>query len=97
MKTKTKKQRKQAVETIHTWTCVSCQDKPTMPHAEMIQHLLEKHGLQKPLQGTKQMLMHLDGTDWYSSTYSWKIGEVELQEFWQCPRRKDDMMRWESD
>lgn len=60
-----------------------------------IEHMKTVHGLEKEkLQGQKQMVMHLDGKDWYASTYQWTFGDVSVIENSRYERDEESRMYW---
>jgi hypothetical protein len=64
-------------KTQNSWWCDTCSDSQKMTHSEMLEHLKNAHGLEtKGLKCKKSMLMHLDGSDFYSST--WQVTIVPL-------------------
>lgn len=87
------------VKPVNAWWCETCQSQQ-MTHAEMIEHLKSKHGLETGgLKCQKRMLMHLDGDTWFSSKYEVKIvadrGQIiKLTNEVVAPRAADDMMRY---
>ena len=63
--------------------------------ADLTKHLAEAHNIDTKTQKfNRQMLMHLDGRDWFSSTYSWSCEAVTFQEYTKLKRGKNDMMRY---
>ncbi len=67
-----KKERKFGV----SWTCPQCEGNPEFDHPQMMKHLAEVHQIDpKTTKGTKRMMMHVDGSDFYASQYEWTIGE----------------------
>lgn len=82
---------------IHLFRCGECKEANEMEFKEFKEHLLSVHTLKADqLKGKKQMVLHMDGAQWYSSTYEWTL-EVGLKftEFFQKARAKDDPMRHE--
>ena len=56
------------------WVCPNCPGNPEFEHQAMMVHLKETHGIDvKTTKGTRRMLMHVDGSDFYSSAYEWEI------------------------
>lgn len=60
---------------IVSWTCC---DGEVFDQAEVIEHLVSTHGIQKPLRSQRKPVMHLDGPGWSLNTYEHKIGELVL-------------------
>ncbi len=79
------------------YRCESCESMEyDMTFDEFKKHIEEVHKLEfKGLKGTKQMLMHMDGDYWFSSTYQWTL-EVGLKfkQFVRMARQKHDPMRF---
>jgi hypothetical protein len=74
-----------------------CQKLDSMNFAAFKNHCAEVHNLSADqLKGKKQMMMHMDGTQWYSSTYEWTLeGGLKFHQFCKNARAKDDPMRCE--
>lgn len=63
---------KEPIKPSSVWTCVTCDDKKDMTHAEMVTHLQTVHKLEtKGLKINRSLTMHLDAADSYHST--WEI------------------------
>ena len=81
---------------VNVFTCLTCKENPTFSHKDFILHVEKQHGF-KPKQGKRLMSMHMDGSDWFSSDYSWEfIHEgviVKANQFVRCSREMDDPMR----
>lgn len=76
------------------WIC--CNKEFT--HDEFKSHLLDDHkvDVNEKTQGTKKMLMHLDGSDYFSSQYEWEIAGVKGIIQNTCSKRsKSSRMYWE--
>lgn len=70
-----------------------------MTHAQAMEHLRDKHGLEtNGLKCRKQMVMHMDGDTWFSWVYDVFIGEgeseIKMTNKTITPRAKDGMMRY---
>lgn len=75
--------------------CVTCQI-GFDSKAEMIKHVVNAHGIDvKKQQFTKSMVRHVDGRDWYSTTYRWTCDKVTFIETATSSREKNDPMRGE--
>jgi len=74
-----------------------CKDKDAMVFEEFKHHLFTQHSLKADqLKGKKQMVMHMDGTQWHSSTYDWTLDSgLKFTQFVKMARAKDDPMRYE--
>jgi hypothetical protein len=44
--------------------------------------------------GSRLMVLHLDGTDFFESTYEWTFGKVSFTEHTRDSRTKEDAMLW---
>lgn len=76
------------------WSCETCGEKqPSMEQAEFIKHLEEVHHI-KETKGTRSLMMHLDGADWYSYAWSWEIGGLKFVQTTNSKRSKQDAMYW---
>lgn len=84
---KTKPKKKQQ-EFGDWWTCQACAESLSMSQPEMMAHLRDVHGIQtEGLKANRSMMMHVDGDDWFSSTYEWTIGELKVSQY-TCKERK---------
>ena len=74
-----------------------CKGKDAVNFEEFKHHLFSAHGLKSDqLKGKKQMVMHLDGAQWYSYQWSWVLDiGLKFDQFTKNTRRKDDPMRYE--
>lgn len=83
---------------IHVFTCghSDCKKLDSMVFQEFKHHLFEVHNLKSDqLKGKKQMMMHMDGQQWFSSQYEWALETgLKFYEFTKMARAKDDMMRF---
>lgn len=77
--------------------CDECKDKDAVGFEEFKHHLFQSHKLKHDqLKGKKQMMMHMDGTQWHSSTYKWTLETgLEFTQFTKHARSLDDPMRFE--
>lgn len=64
----------QEIEQYNYFTCPECdKDEVTrLTAAEFQKHLVENHNI-KSTSGTRSMMMHVDGSKWYSHLYEWAI------------------------
>ena len=74
--------------------CLTCPDQPVFDWPEMVKHVHEVHQIPKGSKGTRRMGMHLDGTDWFESHFTWTIGDIRVAQCIRLKRAKDDMMRY---
>jgi hypothetical protein len=57
-------------------------------------HLEQVHGVDvETQQFTKSMVRHVDGRDWYSTTYRWTCDKVTFIQTVASGREKNDPMR----
>lgn len=81
--------KKNKVEREENWHCETCgcskEGKP-MQRSEVISHLENTHGIKPPFQGRREMMMHMDAADSYSSVYNWIIAGVKLTQALIEPR-----------
>jgi hypothetical protein len=47
--------------------------------AAISEHLTDAHGLTTPLQGSRHLILHIDGEDYYASRYKWLLNENDPQ------------------
>lgn len=80
---------KEAVKNSVSWHCIEC-DKD-FEHKEFIAHIKGFHEI-SDTSGTRQMLSHMDGAKWFSSTYEFTIGGKKFIQSVVCLRQKDDFM-----
>ena len=77
--------------------CCTCNNMQLGGGTETKVHLETVHGITQ-FQGMKEMIMHMDGRDWYESQYHWKIPKgdetVELIQSVRTQRSKRDKMLW---
>lgn len=64
-------------KTTISWTC--CGD-GVFDQKEVVEHLINVHGLQKPIHSIKVMVMALDGPGWSLNTYEHTIGDLVLHQ-----------------
>lgn len=77
------------------FTCTTCADSKMVPFDEFKAHLMEVHHCSADIKGNREMILHMDGADWFASTYKWALENgVTFTEFQQSPRRKNDPMRF---
>ena len=75
------------------FTCQTC-NSDAMSFEEIRKHLAEVH--QSDGKGTKQMISHIDGRDFYSTAYQWTFpDDVIVIESITKKREKDDPMRYQ--
>lgn len=74
-----------------------CKDKDAVVLEEFKHHAFSVHGLKSDqFKGRKQMVMHLDGAQYFQSTYKWTLDSgLEFHQLVKCARAKDDPMRYE--
>ncbi len=82
---------------INEFTC-SCKDAKPMKHKDFMDHLKETHKIdtsdKSQLAGNRKMLMHMDGKEWYSSSYQWTLETgLKFTQYCENIRAPDDIMR----
>ncbi len=84
---------------INIFQCghADCRKLDAMVFEEFKHHAFAVHGLKSDqFKGKKQMMMHMDGAQWYSSTYEWTLDSgLKFHQFCKMARAKDDPMRFE--
>ncbi len=74
---------------FNRWKCLECEDQPEFEHADMMKHLQEVHQIDlKTAKGTRQMVMHLDGSNWYQSDYKIEIDGKKFMNYVRNKRNK---------
>lgn len=82
-------------KSFDVWKCMSCEGEPEFSRGEVAKHALEVHGVDiKTVKFQREMLMHLDGREWFQSNYEWKVDSMTLVNYSRSPRAKNDMMRF---
>jgi uncharacterized protein YlaI len=81
---------------INDFCCSVCKDAKPMVFEEFKHHLFDVHKIKADqLKGKKQMVMHMDGAQWFSSSYQWELETgLKFTQFTKMARAKDDMMRF---
>jgi hypothetical protein len=83
---------KEEPKNSETWVC--CKEGFERP--EMMKHLQETHGIDpKNAKAKRQMTLHLDCADTFTSSYEWTVEDPPLtfQQTVTCVRRKGDYWR----
>lgn len=75
--------------------CKDCKQLDAMVFEEFKHHLFAVHNLKSDqLKGKKQMTLHMDGEQWFSSTYQWTLETgLEFTQSITMARERGDMMR----
>lgn len=81
-----RKSPKPPVEPSEEWWCASCAEQEPRAVASLLEHLSGAHGIAPPIKGNKQLMLHLDEADRYTSSYEWTIGDVKVQQTIVGPR-----------
>lgn len=77
------------------WQCPNCEGNPEFEHAAMMKHIQKVHGIDpKHVTGKRNMLMHLDGADYYSSQYEWEINGLKFYQSTCNKRTGEDAAYW---
>jgi len=72
---------------ILTYVCKSCPNDPQFKDKfAWLNHMAEVHKLKEPIKYSRQMVMHIDGRDFFISVYECKAGEVKFS-YSQTSRR----------
>lgn len=59
---------------VNNFICTTCEKSQVMTFDEFAKHALEVHKLEiKGAKAKKQMIAHMDGDYWFSSTYEWTL------------------------
>lgn len=78
--------------------CETCKQKDAMTLDAMKEHFRAVHQIDvTKTKGTREMVMHLDGTDFYESNYVWTFGDVKMVEATWNPRSKADRALWSAE
>ena len=81
-------------ETHTEWVCKNCDDEPHLLTDEFKEHIRTVHKIKKGTEGTRKMLIHLDGQDYWRSTYEWTFEGLNFLQLILGRRAEDDMMRY---
>ena len=85
---------KSTVKEYNVCKCLSCEGEPEFDHPDMMKHLTEKHGIDpKNTKGTREMLMHMDGKNFYTWRYKWTLDAGVIFEQETCFKRRDKYER----
>jgi hypothetical protein len=78
---------------VNVFKC-SCDKAKEFTPDELKKHLSEVHNIEA-IKGTKQMVSHMDGSYWFSSTYKWTLESgLVFHQYCEMARSKNDMMRY---
>jgi hypothetical protein len=73
----------------NTFTCVTCGTEHKFEILEIKTHLKEVHGIAPDVtSGSRTMLAHMYAADYYTYTFMWKFGDIELRQY-ILEKRKD--------
>lgn len=75
---------------INVFTCGACKDVSGVPMAEFQKHLTEVHEIGKDqMKGNRQMVAHIDGDYWFSSSYEWTlVSGLKFSQYVRMAREK---------
>ena len=77
------------------WTCLNCAGHPEFEHAAMMKHVQEVHGINpKTMKGKRQMTIHMDGKDFYSSQFEWELNGLKFLQSTCEKRTGEDAAYW---
>lgn len=78
------------MKTDEQWYCEEHQQ--WYSKADFIEHL-KTHGIDpQTAKGNRQMTMHMDGSNWWQSTYQWTLGDLHFTQSIRSEREKNDPM-----
>lgn len=91
-----------ATQDTNAWTCETCEAKPQFEkQTDFIDHLVAVHQAPGPenIKGTKRMLAHIDGRDWFGGSDEWTFdfgqGEVKAVNSYRQKRSRESQMYWD--
>jgi len=82
---------------VNLFSCshADCINLDAMAVTEFKEHVLTVHGTNS-FKGKKQMVMHLDGSQYHLTTYEWTLDSgLKFHQTIKMARAKDDPMRYE--
>ncbi len=86
---------KNKAKEFHICICQTCEDHPEISWNDFMEHCQQKHGVTKNSEGKKEMLMHLDGSDFYEWWYNCKFDDkVVFTEIQRSKRTREDLRIW---
>jgi len=75
------------------WVCPTCAN-AEFDQSEMRAHFRDAHGIDSTTtKGTRVMLSHLDGSDWFSWNYEWTIAGMKFLQSTCTKRTKSTAWR----
>jgi hypothetical protein len=85
--------KRKPVKASNVWKCCVCEAQPEFEHTEMMEHLRSEHHIDtKNTKAKRSMVMHMDGANWFSSTWEWEINGMKFIQNTVSPRDKSDPM-----
>ena len=80
---------------LREFSCVTCKQEVGVPLDTMKHHMANIHKIDIAKEkGSRQMNIHLDGTDFYESTFTWTFGEVSFTEHTRDSRTGENAALW---
>ncbi len=80
-------------DSFNIWQCESCEGQPEFEQADFEKHLKEVHGIDpKDMRGSRSMVLHIDGRDWYQTNYEWVIKGLAFLQSCRNKRNKHTMI-----
>jgi hypothetical protein len=76
-------------KTTAYFQCRTCEDKPSFDDAKTVfDHLRQEHGFPpgEKIEGTRQMVSHMDGKNFSASTYCLQFGSVLIYQYMHTER-----------
>jgi len=84
---------------INIFRCAACKDSEAMEFEAFKKHLQAAHQInpddKEQMSGSRKMIMHMDGSFWFSSNYEWVLhGGLKFFQFCKNARASNDLMRF---
>ena len=71
----------------NVFICQSCAGSPEFESDKMLEHLQAVHGTSDTTKYMREMIVHMDGEEWYESQYQWtEAGKEDGVRFQQLVR-----------
>jgi len=77
----------QDAEEYDLWLCCSCEDSEPMERKDMLKHMESVHKITTK-EGTRSILVHMDGTNFYIWKYEWEIEGYKFIQETRCKRER---------
>lgn len=80
---------KEPAKPSNDWICLQCPGKPSFEHPAMMEHLKNVHQIDtKNTKGSRALLAHIDGSDFFTYTWEWTIRDLKFVQNIVCPRNR---------